>query len=308
MKLSDDLLEMSKSISKCFSEAAPISTARDRKSKAPTECNELLSNLEGLGLREVLLDEDFTDNHQLLGVVARAQGEMLLPIPYASILWGEMICEKAGHKIDLAGIIVNEAPTSKRFVRYIPGRQSFLHISNTGARVCNYDNISPQSTIDFTQYVCSLDEKSKTIFEIPSTDSFTEFALRGCELAGAASNVLAMTSDYVKTRNQFGVPIGSFQAVQHALASCQVMVEGMESLSQFACWTLDKDPEQSSLVAPSSLQFAAKSSPESIEKCLQMSGGIGFTWEHDLHLFLRRAKFLEGLSGDLSSEVLRAVG
>lgn len=307
MKLSDDLLEMAKSIGKCFSEAAPISTARDRKSKTPSECNELLSNLEGLGLKEVLLDADFTHTYQLLGLVARAQGEMLLPIPFASILWGEMVCEKAGHKTDLAGIIVDESPASKRFVRYIPGRKNFLHISKSGGKILSYENVLSQSSIDFTQYVCSLDGKHNAILDLPSVNSFAEFALRSCELSGAASSVLTMTLDYVKTRNQFGVPIGSFQAVQHTLASCQVMVEGMESLSQFACWTLDKDSSQSSLVAPSSLQFASKSSPESIEKCLQMSGGIGFTWEHDLHLFLRRAKFLEGLSGDLSTEVLSAV-
>lgn len=307
MKLSDDLLEMAKSISKCFSEATPLSSARDRKTNIPSECKAIISKLEGLGLKEVLLDSDFTEGHQLLGVVARAQGEMLLPIPFASILWGEMVCEKAGHKIDLAGIIIEETPTANYFVRFIPGRQNFLHISKSGAKVCSYEKISPKSSIDFTQYVCSLDGNLKTICEIPSIDAYSEFALRARELGGAASNVLTMTLDYVKTRNQFGVPIGSFQAVQHALASCQVMVEGMESLSQFACWTLDKDSSQTSLVAPSSLQFAAKSSPESIEKCLQMSGGIGFTWEHDLHLFLRRAKFLEGLSGDLSSEVLSAV-
>jgi len=309
MRLSNDLTEMSRSISRCFSEAAPLSTIRKRKETPQTSLDALFESLDGLGLKEVLLDPDFKESHQLLGVVSKAQGETLLPIPYAAILWGEVLCERAGKGAQLAGIVIENDTQSYDFIRYAPGRNIFLLInpSKQSAKILSFDEISLRSSIDFSQSVCSLSKPGKVIAEISDISERALRAFEARELSGVTASVLTETVEYVKTRTQFGVPIGSFQAVQHTLASAQVMLEGMESLSEFACWALDSDPAQAPLVCPSSIQFATKAAVETIEKCLQMHGGIGFTWEHDLHIYLRRAKFLEGSSGDMSSDILQAI-
>ena len=182
-----------------------------------------------------------------------------------------------------------------------------INPAKQSAKILCFDEVSVRNSIDFSQTVCSLSKPGKVIAEISDISDRALKAFEARELSGITSAVLAETVEYVKTRTQFGVPIGSFQAVQHTLASAQVMLEGMESLSEFACWALDSDPAQAPLVCPSSIQFSTKASVETIEKCLQMHGGIGFTWEHDLHLFLRRAKFIEGASGDMSSDILQAI-
>ncbi|MCB0317530.1 MAG: acyl-CoA/acyl-ACP dehydrogenase [Bdellovibrionales bacterium] len=116
--------------------------------------------------------------------------------------------------------------------------------------------------------------------------------LKALELAGCAERALEMTTDYVKTRKQFGVPIGGFQAVQHRAAEMLVDVESMKQLSTFAAWTEKNSPDQFEIASRAAIQHAAIKAPAVIEAAIQLHGGIGFTWEYDLHLFLRRVKMI----------------
>ncbi|MBX7143986.1 MAG: hypothetical protein K1X79_06005 [Oligoflexia bacterium] len=119
------------------------------------------------------------------------------------------------------------------------------------------------------------------------------------ELAGMCARVVSMTVEYVKTRKQFGAPIGSFQAVQHRLADMHVQSEAIRTLAQFAAWAEKDSPEQAALTAASAATFACEQAPVIIEGAIQLHGGIGFTWEFDLHLYLRRARMLEACCGGL---------
>lgn len=118
------------------------------------------------------------------------------------------------------------------------------------------------------------------------------YTIRACELAGVVAKAVEMTSSYVKTRKQYGVPIGGFQAVQHKLADMQLQAEAMRALSNFAAWSADNSPEQFSLASLSALLYAVEQAPLCLEAAVQLHGGIGFTYEFDLHLYLRRAKAL----------------
>jgi alkylation response protein AidB-like acyl-CoA dehydrogenase len=131
--------------------------------------------------------------------------------------------------------------------------------------------------------------------------------LLALELCGAASKTVEMTVDYVKTRKQFGVPIGAFQAVQHQLADMHLLSEASRSLSFFASWTVENSKDQLPLAARSAISYAASSAPQIIEKAIQLHGGIGFTWEFDLHLYLRRAKAIEALWGATPAEYAQLV-
>lgn len=119
--------------------------------------------------------------------------------------------------------------------------------------------------------------------------------LRAAEMSGAVARAIEMTVDYVKTRQQFGVPVGGFQAVQHRLADMHANGEALRALVAFAAWSADRSPDQLSLASPAALRFACDVSAEIVEGAIQLHGGIGFTWEYDLHYFLRRVKALQAL-------------
>ncbi|MBN8550873.1 MAG: acyl-CoA dehydrogenase, partial [Deltaproteobacteria bacterium] len=122
------------------------------------------------------------------------------------------------------------------------------------------------------------------------------------ELGGMCARVVDLTLEYVKTRKQFGVAIGSFQAVQHKLSDMHLQSEALRSLAAFATWAAQESKEQSELSSRAALAFACEHAPQIIETAIQMHGGIGFTWEYELHLYLRRAKMLELLFGSGEAE------
>jgi alkylation response protein AidB-like acyl-CoA dehydrogenase len=118
------------------------------------------------------------------------------------------------------------------------------------------------------------------------------------ELLGAAGRMLEATVDYAKVREQFGRPIGSFQAVKHRCADMLVDVEGMRSAVWYAAWAIDADAEDRSLAASTAKAWASDAGMRVMNSALQVHGGIGFTWEHDLHLYLKRAHLDSMLFGD----------
>ena len=126
-------------------------------------------------------------------------------------------------------------------------------------------------------------------------------ALASAEMLGAADHVLALTVQYAKDRVQFGKPIGSFQAVKHMLADALVDVEGMRSTAYYAAWcAAAADPERS-LSASMAKAWCSDASRRVMAAGLQVHGGIGFTWEHDMHLYLKRAQLDQVSYGDAAA-------
>ncbi|MFK0217408.1 acyl-CoA dehydrogenase family protein [Streptomyces vinaceus] len=117
----------------------------------------------------------------------------------------------------------------------------------------------------------------------------TAAAVLAAEAVGAAGQALARTVDYVRQREQFGRPIGSFQAVKHRLADLYVQVQAARSAAYYAAW----DPRQGGLALAQALEALRITAGEAI----QLHGGIGFTWEHDAHLYFKRAAADELLFG-----------
>ncbi|MEU6309976.1 acyl-CoA dehydrogenase family protein [Streptomyces sp. NPDC047014] len=117
----------------------------------------------------------------------------------------------------------------------------------------------------------------------------TAAAVLAAEAAGAAGQALARTVEYVRGREQFGRAIGSFQAVQHRLADLYVRVQAARSAAYYAAW----DPEQGGLALAQALEALRAAAGEAV----QLHGGIGFTWEHDAHLYFKRAAADELLFG-----------
>ena len=110
------------------------------------------------------------------------------------------------------------------------------------------------------------------------------------ELLGGAAAVLELTVAYAQDRAQFGRPIGSFQAVKHRCADMLVDVEGMRSAVYHAAWTLGADDPDAPMAAATAKVWCSDAGLRVAESALQVHGGIGFTWEADVHLYLKRAQ------------------
>jgi alkylation response protein AidB-like acyl-CoA dehydrogenase len=125
--------------------------------------------------------------------------------------------------------------------------------------------------------------------------------LASAEMLGAADHVLALTVQYAKDRVQFGKPIGSFQAVKHMLADALVDVEGMRSTAYYAAWCAAADDPERALSASMAKAWCSDASSRVMAAGLQVHGGIGFTWEHDMHLYLKRAQLDQVSYGDAAA-------
>jgi alkylation response protein AidB-like acyl-CoA dehydrogenase len=118
------------------------------------------------------------------------------------------------------------------------------------------------------------------------------------ESVGVARRAMDMAVQYAKEREQFGRPIGAYQAVSHACAQMLLEVEGARSTTLYAAWALDHEPESGPLAASMAKAYASDAGWRVPAASLQVHGGIGFTWEHDLHLWLKRGKANAYLWGD----------
>lgn len=124
----------------------------------------------------------------------------------------------------------------------------------------------------------------------------TARVLLAAEMLGGAEACLEMTVDYACSRRQFGRSIGSFQAVKHACADMMIEIDATRAAVMYAAMTA-ADPDQLPMCAPLAKAQAADTFTQCAGSAIQLHGGIAFTWEHDLHLYFRRAKSSEALFG-----------
>ena len=117
------------------------------------------------------------------------------------------------------------------------------------------------------------------------------------EVVGVCQRALEMTLEYVKDRKQFGVPVGSFQAVSHRCAQMLLHTESARSTAYFAAWAADADPERLAEAAALAAAAAADGGREVTASAIQAHGGIGFTWEADVHWLYKRAQLDAALLG-----------
>jgi alkylation response protein AidB-like acyl-CoA dehydrogenase len=110
------------------------------------------------------------------------------------------------------------------------------------------------------------------------------------ETVGVAQRAMEMAVEYARDRKQFGRPIGSYQAVSHRCAQMLLEVEGSRSAAYYAAWCADAEPESLPAAASMAKAYASDAGWRVCGSSLQVHGGIGFTWEHDLHFYLKRAK------------------
>jgi len=167
--------------------------------------------------------------------------------------------------------------------------------------------IIPLKSIDLTRRLYEVrfnDTPAELIATGPAAEQAITRALQiatlalTAEMAGGMARVLEITVEYAKARKQFDTPIGKFQAVQHMCADMYLWSESTKSAVYYAAYALDKNlPEAASALSVAKV-YAADAYREIGNRGIQVHGGMGFTWENDVHLYYRRAKASETMLGD----------
>jgi alkylation response protein AidB-like acyl-CoA dehydrogenase len=160
-----------------------------------------------------------------------------------------------------------------------------------------------QPAMDLTRELGWVDLDDLPTVRLGGTEAAATLIDRGAaghaaEMLGGASRALELAVEHAKDRVQFGRPIGSFQAIKHRCADMLVDVEGMRSTVYHAAWCISADDPDAAVAASTAKVWSSDAGPRVMASCLQVHGGIGFTWEHDLHLFLKRAQLDQVSFGD----------
>ncbi len=170
--------------------------------------------------------------------------------------------------------------------------------------------VTPTPGLDMTRKLCEVAFRQVRVGgeqRLASGASFEAAWQRACdittvatcaELLGVMQWVLETTVEYAQTRQQFGKVIGSFQAVQHRCADMLLLLESSRSATYYAAWLLSERDPDATAAASIAKTYCSDAARQLCDHGMQVHGGIGFTWEHDLQLFYKRAKASEIFLGD----------
>ena len=260
-----------------------------------------------------------------------AQKAALLPTVAAGNLLLTLAVAEPSGRYDAAGVTL--AATSKGSDFVLSGEKLFVqdaHVADqlvvaarTGQGSSPQDGItlflvdakapgvriSQLKTVDMTRRQCHVAFQdvavagSQVLGEVgkgwPIVRRVLDQAMAGLcvEIVGTAQKALDIAVAYAKERVQFGKPIGSFQAVKHKCVDMMVQVENARSLTYYAAWTVDENVPEVGQAVPMAKAYCSDMAKTVTSEAIQVHGGIGFTWEHDMHLFYRRGLAAEAAFG-----------
>jgi alkylation response protein AidB-like acyl-CoA dehydrogenase len=166
-------------------------------------------------------------------------------------------------------------------------------------------HIEPMNGMDLTRKIYSIEFSDTPAERLGNLDNLDKaFSLAAAALAaemvGGMQRTLDITVAYAKTRKQFGKPIGIYQAVQHQCADMYVETESSRSAAYYAAWALEENAPDAAVAVAIAKMYASDAARSVGNRGIQVHGGMGFTWENDLHLYYRRAKASETMLGDAS--------
>ena len=271
--------------------------------ESKTYADDAWSEICELGWPGIFIAED--NGGQDLGVIElvillEELGYVLAPLPFLSNAAAGLILQDAGAMDRLEGVATGERRGSVGVVK--DGRAALVPdadeasiivlLDGTDATLVERDDaqIEVIDAIDPTRRYASVTANGgESLGDVSRGRDLIALAV-AAELVGISQRVLEMAVEYAKDRKQFDRPIGAYQAVSHACADMLKQVEGARSLVYYAGWAADAAPDEFSLAASMAKAYASDAGWNVSASALQVHGGIGFTWEHDLHWFLKRAK------------------
>jgi alkylation response protein AidB-like acyl-CoA dehydrogenase len=203
---------------------------------------------------------------------------------------------------------VMNATTAERFVVATPDG---LVVTSPGDRSIA---VTPVQTLDTTRGTAHVRFENVGFERLDDNESGLQRVLDraavglAAEMLGGAERVLELAVDYAKSRVQFDRPIGSFQALKHRAADMHSDVESLRNAVYYAAWAIERGHPDASLAASMAKAYASDAFRRVASSGIQVHGGIGFTWEHDMHLYFKRAKASEVAFGSADHHRERMAG
>ena len=299
----------------------PLTRVRETLDGAPVQIDPAaVTHAAESGLL-ALLTPEVGGTHVDLAVLSEAHGYAASSLPVADLALGVWLlgqakspqADQAAEGARLYGIARGSAigSTLSSPVPMAADLDGMVVVADSAegeyAAVLERPALVSMKTLDLTRSWARVDVDLETVERITlprGTVAATRDALavhRALDALGAAARLLEMTVTYAGQRQQFGVPIGSFQAVKHHCSNMAVSVEAGRAALWAGALALDTDdPRVRSRAVAAAAAYAKSAASETAGTALQVHGGIGFTWEHDLHLLLRRIKVNEAMDGTVA--------
>ncbi|MFW0786952.1 acyl-CoA dehydrogenase family protein [Gordonia sp. CPCC 206044] len=323
----------------------PIGERRADIDDGPATISEALrAHVVEAGFAGMFTSEVAATNVDLL-VLAEAHGWAGSPVPLAEMAIGARLLEDLGHPraesvAAGADVAIPTYPGESMHLEVVEDRLRIVGTTAPATGVIDADHVVVTAQLDDGRDIVAaipvrdvevrvletLDLlRSWAVVEIDShveADDWTVLpsgevgrvidqiaTFRAVDALGCADRLLGLSAEYAGQRTQFGQPIGSFQAIKHHLANMVLAVEASRSVLWAAAVALDDDADVASRsrAVSAAVAFVGRKASEVAQSALQVHGGIGFTWEHDVHLLLRRIKVDELLDGVVSEHRRRLV-
>ncbi len=244
-----------------------------------------------------------------VAVLVEELGRHAAPVPFVPTVLALDAFATAGDAAGVERLLSGEVRACVAWdaaapVPYAPSADVAIVLADDGVYALDItEHPRREPAMDLTRELGWLSFDRAAARQLGGLDARTRLLDRGAtftsaDLLGSASRALDMSVEYAKDRVQFGRPIGSFQAVKHRCADMLVDVEGMRSTVYWAAWCIGADDADASVAASTAKIWCGDASKRVMASALQVHGGIGFTWEHDLHFFLKRAQLDQLAFGD----------
>lgn len=207
----------------------------------------------------------------------------------------------------LAVAVLDGSPAGTAASMDVVGATHFLALDGNNL-VIGEGSVTPGEAIDATRGIGHVDLTSQEIIRTDIRGRWDRAKHVACvvlaaEDLGAADRVVELGVEHAKDRHAFGREIGGFQAVKHRLVDDWVAVNQLRSLIWWAAWTADNAPDQLPVAASAAKAYSSNIFQTACETLIHVLGAVGFTWEHDAHLYWRRAKVDRLLLGDESEHL-----
>jgi alkylation response protein AidB-like acyl-CoA dehydrogenase len=324
--LTDDQRDIQRTARDLLAERARPERVREHAESGRMD-SELWKELSDLGWPGIAISESYGGGGLgaiELSILCEELGRSLAPVPFLASAMAAAVIEHGGSPEQrerwLPGLASGEtigalgAATdgTADFVVGGADAQVLVLVEDDGSAVvigCEEADVRPLASIDPTRSAARV-----------SANGAGETLPDGCvglgralvavssELVGVCERALEMTVAYVKERKQFGVPVGAYQAVSHRCAQMLLETEKARSLAAFAAWAADSDPGALSEAAAMAKAAASDAGREVTASAIQAHGGIGFTWEADVHWLYKRAQIDATLLGGAGLHRARIVG
>lgn len=301
--LTEDQREIKNVAHELLAARSPMSKVREAAEAAAYD-PELWSEIVGLGWPGIAVDERY--GGQGLGAVELAV--LLEELGYACA--ATPLLSSAA-----AAAVISGAGSDDQRERWLPGLVAGEITAGIGIAdlAADADDAAVVVLLDGDDARLVVDPRTETVVTIDPTRRYARVTGEGeplgagaagravaaisAEVVGVCQRALEMTLEYVKDRKQFGVPVGSFQAVSHRCAQMLLHTESARSAAYFAAWAADADPDRFGEASALAAAAAATGGREVTGSAIQAHGGIGFTWEADVHWLYKRAQLDRTLLG-----------